>query len=57
MGISSALNKEKRSFVIRALYGLKLASAAFLYFIAKNIDKIIFKSCVSDPNVWMRPAM
>ena len=45
----------KTFLVVRALYGLKSASAAFRYFMAKELDKISFKSCVADPDVWMRP--
>ena len=47
----------KKFLVVRALYGLKLASAAFQFFMAKKLYEISFKSCVEDPNVWMRPAV
>ena len=43
--------------VVRALYGLKSASAAFRAFMAKKLDEIGFKSSPADPDVWMRPAV
>ena len=42
--------------VVRALYGLKSASAAFRSFMAKKLDELNFKSCPADNDVWMRPA-
>ena len=41
--------------VVRALYGLKSACAAFRAFMARKLDKIGFSSCVADPDVWLRP--
>lgn len=43
--------------VVRALYGLKSASAAFRSFMAKRLDEIGFKSTHADPDVWLRPAI
>ena len=43
--------------VVRALYGLKSASAAFRSFMAKRLDEIGFKSSHADPDVWLRPAV
>ena len=43
--------------VVRALYGLKSAGAAFRSFMAKRLDEIGFKSSIADPDVWLRPAM
>ena len=43
--------------VVRALYGLKSASAAFRAFMAKKLDEIGFLSSPADPDVWMRPAV
>ena len=45
----------KAFIVVRALYGLKSASAAFRAFMAKQLDEIGFKSSPADPDVWMRP--
>ena len=43
--------------VVRALYGLKSASAAFRAFMARKLDEIRFQSSPADPNIWLRPAM
>ena len=43
--------------VVRALYGLKSASAAFRAFMAKRLDEVGFISTPADPDVWMRPAV
>ena len=43
--------------VVRALYGLKSASAAFRSFMAKKLDEIGFVSTQADPDVWLRPAV
>ncbi len=43
--------------VVRALYGLKSASAAFRSFMAKRLDEIGFKSTHADPDVWLRPGI
>ena len=43
--------------VVRALYGLKSASAAFRAFMAKKLDEIGFQSSPADPDVWLRPAV
>lgn len=42
--------------VVRALYGLKSASAAFRAFMARKLDEIGFNSSHADPDVWLRPA-
>jgi hypothetical protein len=47
----------KTFIVVRALYGLKSASAAFRAFMAKKLDEIGFKSSPADPDVWLRPAV
>ena len=40
--------------VVRALYGLKSATAVFRYFMAKTLDEIGFKFNPADPDVWLR---
>ena len=47
----------KVCIVVRALYGLKSASAAFRSFLANKLDEILFKSIPDDPNVCPRPAI
>jgi hypothetical protein len=46
----------KNLLIVRALYGLKSASASFRAHMAKKLDELGFKSSVTDPDVWMRPA-
>ena len=43
--------------VVRALYGLKSASAAFRAFMARKLDEIGFQSSPADPDIWLRPAV
>jgi len=46
----------KRALVIRALYGLKSAGAAFRNHLADCMATLGFESCKADPDVWMRKA-
>jgi hypothetical protein len=55
-GIEFGAEQGKNLFVVRALYGLKSASASFRTYMAKKLDEMGFKSSVADPDVWMRPA-
>ena len=43
--------------VVRALYGLKSAAAAFRKFMAERLDDLGFTSSLADPDVWMRAAV
>ena len=43
--------------VVRALYGLKSASAVFRSIMAKKLDEIGFKLSPADPDVWLKPAV
>ena len=50
-------NCEGKVLIIRQdLYGLKSSGAAFWDFLAEKLDNIVFKSSISDPDFWMRPA-
>ena len=42
---------------VRALCGLKSASAAFRSFMAKKLDEMNFVSSTADPDAWLRPAI
>jgi hypothetical protein len=46
----------KNLLIVRALYGLKSASAFFRAHMAKKLEEMGFKSSVADPDVWLRPA-
>ena len=43
--------------VVRALYGMKSASASFRSFMAEKLDNIGFRTSIADPDVWIRPAV
>ena len=47
----------KNMIVVRALYGLKSASASFRSFMAKKLDELGFRSSKADFDVWLRPAV
>ena len=49
-------NAGKPFIIRRALYGLKSSGAAFREHLAQRLDEIGFKSSISDPDVWLRPA-
>lgn len=40
--------------IVRALYGLKSASAAWRAHLAQSMQDLEFKPCEADPDVWMR---
>jgi hypothetical protein len=48
-------NMGKRALIVRALYGLKSAGAAFRNHLALCMTDLGYTSCLADPDVWMRP--
>ncbi len=40
--------------IVRALYGLKSAGAAWRAHLAGSLSSIGYKSCLADPDVWLR---
>ena len=42
--------------ITRALYGLKTSAKAWSEFFRKSLKEMGYKSCVADPDVWMKPA-
>ena len=44
----------KRAVIVRALYGLKSAGAAFRAHLAACMREIGFKSCLADPDLWYK---
>jgi hypothetical protein len=55
-GTEFGAEQGKVFIVVRALYGLKSAAAAFRAFMASKLEELGFKSSVADPDVWMRAA-
>jgi hypothetical protein len=49
-------NKGKTALVTRALYGGKSAGKDFRNHLWSCMRHLDFKSCLADPDVWMRPA-
>ena len=47
----------KTMIIVRALYGLKSAGAAFRAHLAATLDDMSFRPSHADPDVWMRPAV
>ena len=46
----------KRAFVIRALYGLKIAGALFCNHLADCMQHVGFTPCLAGPDLWMKAA-
>ena len=44
----------KKALVVRALYGLKSAGAAFCSHLASCMHELDYKSCPADPDLWMK---
>ena len=43
--------------IVRALYGLKSSGARWRQHMAQSLRNAGFKSCLADPDVWLRPAV
>ena len=41
--------------IVRALYGLKSAVAAFMSHLAKCMESLGYQSCKADPDLWFKP--
>ena len=41
--------------IVKALYGLKSSGAAWHQMLANTLHDLGFKSCLADPDVWLRP--
>ena len=44
----------KKALVVRALYGLKSAGAAFRNHHADCMDFLGYQSCLADPDLWLK---
>jgi hypothetical protein len=45
----------KKAIVVRALYGLKSAGAAFRAHLASCMRDLGYQSCKADPDLWFKP--
>ena len=48
-------NKGRVMIIVRALYGLKSSAKAWRTFFSKTLDSMGYKSCLADPDVYMKP--
>ena len=46
----------KMFIIVMVFYGLKSSGAAFRIFLTGRLNKMGFKSSISDPDLWIRPA-
>ena len=56
-GIECGEDQGKVCIVVRALYGLKSAGAAFRATLAQTLSDLGYKSTKADPDVWIREAV
>ena len=55
LGPEFGSDQGKNAIVVRALYGLKSAGAAFRNHLADCMRHLGWESCKADPDVWMKP--
>jgi hypothetical protein len=56
-GVEFGQHNGQRAIIVRALYGLKSAGAAFCNHLTVCMSNLGYKSCLADPNFWLRPAV
>ena len=44
----------KSAVIVRALYALKLAGAAFQSHLARHMESLAYQSCKADLDVWLK---
>ena len=44
----------KKAIIVRALYGLKSSGAAFRAHLCKCMHSLGYKSCLADPDLWLK---
>jgi hypothetical protein len=55
-GMEFGADKGRWAIIVRALYGLKSSGAAWRVHLAQTMMDMGFKSCLADPDVWLRAA-
>ena len=50
-------NSGNKAIIVRALYGLKSSGAAFCNNLAECMHHILYKSCIADPYLWLKPGV
>jgi hypothetical protein len=54
LGPEFAIDTGKSAIIVRALYGLKRAGAAFHAHLASFIRQMGYTSCIADPDLWYK---
>ena len=54
LGSEFGSNARKHAVIVRALYGLKSAGAAFRAHLATYMREIGYKLCLADPDLWYK---
>ena len=55
LGPEFGKDARRTAVIVRALYGLKLASAAFRSHLAKCLESLDYQFCKADLDLWMKP--
>ena len=56
-GLEIGTEQGKFMFVVRELYGMNSSGASFRSLIAKQLHDLGYRQSISEPAVWMRPAV
>ena len=54
LGPEFSKDARKTAVIVRAIYGLKSAGAAFRSHLAKCMESMGYQSCNSDPDLWFK---
>ena len=54
LGPEFSKDARKTAVIVRALYGLKLAEAAFWSQLTKCMESLGYQSCNADPDLWLK---
>ena len=55
-GPKFGLDEGKVFIIVMALYGFKLSGDTFRSFLSEQLNNMVFKSSIADPDAWIRPA-
>jgi hypothetical protein len=53
-GAECGSDRDKVMVITQALYGLKSSAKAWRTFFSKSLDEMNYKSCIADPDVYMK---
>ena len=55
LGPEFGKDARKTAAIVRAIYGLKSAGAAFRHHLAKCMESFGYDPCMADPDLWLKP--